>query len=1309
VRYLRQNTAVSEIIGPFVDVSDAVTPETALIGSDMTCAIFFGPQIQISDFLDSSRFVHKKYGYYTLSLTASDTNTTSGIVITLASDSVCLPVWVNYRTLPTNVYDSLFKGNDYLQVDTQYLSGNAIQQTGGHVHAYDDVGNAIATSASIAGLNDISINDITGDGTTVSALQVYGDTSWTTATGFSTHAASDVWNVATRELTAGTRDTEIDSIKTTTDKIQFNANSDVLATLDGETVVLNATQNEYTPATSAAVVDIKTQIGRLSTGVGGLNVLAEGFAKDANEPETNDYTFTQEGDETYHIVEDDGGNINFYYQFDVGGNGVAKAFEWLGYVQSKGDSVDVKYYDWDSSSYKQITILEGDNGTTPIAEIFSVPINATGTGNNLGKVRLRFESTSATAIATDRVLCEKSVVTKSVGYAEGAIWIDTNADNTNTESYVDGTADNPVSTWGAAKTISSDMNITKFEIKNGFSITMDTNCDNFVFNGYGYNFDLGGQQFKNAHIKGANISGTGTSGDGKLHLIGCTVSDCVLGKTNMNDCLFIGTISLSTSDTYTFNDCVAGDSGSAPPIIDFNEKTAAVGLRGYKGGIRLKNMNSGSKFTIQGNGKLIIDSSCSDGGTIGVHGCMTMSDGVAGGFSGTINDDSRMEVSNISTGLWSYDTRTLSANTNLNDPTASDIADAVWDELVSDHTNVDSFGKAISDININNWNWFVDGTNGDNNNTGRNWTESLSTVSAAVSRASNGDIINIAPGTYNENVDASSLSPITFRGAGWTNTKISVDTSDAALQFSSDIALYDIWVDSTNSGSHGYGAVFTNDGGDVFIENCKITGPKRFALNLSNAEKNVIIRKSIILGSEYGVPTFVTDNLLVEDSIFGVSDWTNCLSANFVATINNVGIIRNSLFYAYDGCDSFPVTALGVVGNVLIEDCCIDARNINGSSAFGIVSGEGTTYVKNCAITTSDITGSDSYDLSNESGTLYVCNTSYDRTKTNGTLTEVYPTMEDTIDAIWDELISDHTTASTFGKAISDIDTDTDDLATSAAIAELNDIAASDVTGGVTVSELQTYGASWVTATGFSTHAASDVWNIAIRTLTADTNINYPSSDAIADAVWDEVMSDHITANTTGDYLSDAANVTISISNTDISDIVDGVWDEPMTDHTIAGSTADVLSDAGQTGTSAELIADAVWDELISDHTNIGTTGNAMSDISLLSNDGLADAVWDELVSDHQTTGTFGAYMSDIDTAGHGATPKTYTITDDNNNPIEGVSVWVTTDVSGNNIIASGTTDSNGQVIFYLTSGDTVYIWSRKDGYTFTNPDVEVV
>lgn len=58
--------------------------------------------------------------------------------------------------------------------------------------------------------------------------------------------------------------------------------------------------------------------------------------------------------------------------------------------------------------------------------------------------------------------------------------------------------------------------------------------------------------------------------------------------------------------------------------------------------------------------------------------------------------------------------------------------------------------------------------------------------------------------------------------------------------------------------------------------------------------------------------------------------------------------------------------------------------------------------------------------------------------------------------------------------------------------------------------------------------------------------------------------------------------------------------------------------------------------------------------------------------------------------------------------PIGDCKVWVTTDVSGLNIVASGFTDNFGKITFYLDPG-TYYMWRKKTGYNFTNPDIEVV
>lgn len=88
---------------------------------------------------------------------------------------------------------------------------------------------------------------------------------------------------------------------------------------------------------------------------------------------------------------------------------------------------------------------------------------------------------------------------------------------------------------------------------------------------------------------------------------------------------------------------------------------------------------------------------------------------------------------------------------------------------------------------------------------------------------------------------------------------------------------------------------------------------------------------------------------------------------------------------------------------------------------------------------------------------------------------------------------------------------------------------------------------------------------------------------------------------------------------------------------------------------------------------------------------------------------TSSAQISDLVTLGVGAITWVYTLTDsDTGDPIADADVWVTSDVVGTGVLASGKTNQDGKVTFYLDAG-TVYVWRQKSGWDFTNPDTEVV
>jgi len=77
--------------------------------------------------------------------------------------------------------------------------------------------------------------------------------------------------------------------------------------------------------------------------------------------------------------------------------------------------------------------------------------------------------------------------------------------------------------------------------------------------------------------------------------------------------------------------------------------------------------------------------------------------------------------------------------------------------------------------------------------------------------------------------------------------------------------------------------------------------------------------------------------------------------------------------------------------------------------------------------------------------------------------------------------------------------------------------------------------------------------------------------------------------------------------------------------------------------------------------------------------------------------------------AGAGAITFTYTLKSSvDASAIADAEVWVTSDIAGSTLVASGRTNASGVVVFYLDPA-TYYVWRRKSGWDFTNPDTEVV
>lgn len=298
--------------------------------------------------------------------------------------------------------------------------------------------------------------------------------------------------------------------------------------------------------------------------------------------------------------------------------------------------------------------LEGDG---------QLVINANCSATSTVAIRGHFTVTDNASGAV--VLNDQARYEVRTGYDGGAVWINTNLSNTNTVSFVDGTADNPVSTLAAATTIAGNVNIKKFHLVPGSSITLAQAYDDYVFNACHSTIALGGQSVNNAIFYGAVITGNddGSNAD-HVQYFDCVIGTNTLGQFVMTRCYFAATLTLAQAGSYFLHQCFSGIAGTSTPTLDFGSALNAsnVNIRDYSGGMEIANMGAGTgsyNMSLEGFGQLIIASTCSPTSTIAIRGNFTITDNVAGGFvagGGVISDEARFDVTQVTGGAYPLDT-----------------------------------------------------------------------------------------------------------------------------------------------------------------------------------------------------------------------------------------------------------------------------------------------------------------------------------------------------------------------------------------------------------------------------------------------------------------------------------------------------------------------------------------------------------------------------------------------------------------------------------------------------------------------------
>lgn len=210
------------------------------------------------------------------------------------------------------------------------------------------------------------------------------------------------------------------------------------------------------------------------------------------------------------------------------------------------------------------------------------------------------------------------------------IWLDDGASNTNTVLGVDGMEFKPVSTLAAARTLADAAKIHQYNILNASSFTLDATYENWVFHDIGHNstVNLNSQDVDNSTFEELIVTGT-QGGNGTISLIDCDI-------VNLHDfdgealfCWLVDSLVMDNNSEAYFGNCYSSVAGNGTPKIDFHVASNNISFRNYSGGINIVGMSSNDGLSIEGNGQVIVDATCSNA-PITVRGNFTITDNGSG-------------------------------------------------------------------------------------------------------------------------------------------------------------------------------------------------------------------------------------------------------------------------------------------------------------------------------------------------------------------------------------------------------------------------------------------------------------------------------------------------------------------------------------------------------------------------------------------------------------------------------------------------------------------------------------------------------
>ena len=516
-------------------------------------------------------------------------------------------------------------------------------------------GSVVATSGSVVATNVLAISASAINASAIAASSFYAGAFSASAidgTIFATTAGSKVWDSA---------------IRTLSDKLNFGISGSALGeigaslvklgtpvALDGGSATLAGMLVKMADDSAGSSFDATNDsLNRLATKVvtgvpDNLTAISGSLTTGSNI--SGNYASTYLSNGTYWTTSPSstvgGYGLNQAIGFTLSSGQKANKVDIRGYYASAANKwVNIYAYNWSSSAWDQLSDSTNRMNNAATNQLYSynllpVHLSASSLTTEIGFKSV--DTNTGYRLNLDQVLVQVvtagatvSEIAEAVYYKmrdtvyQSGIWIDTISGCSGTDVGIHGLPTNPVDTIADAITIANKLKVKRFYFKPDSSVIFTQAFENWRFIGKG-EIDLNGQNIADSVFELAeNISGSSVGHDTNFY--DCTISTASLEECTFKDCLFTGSVTLTSSGNYTAFSCADGlPGGLYAPTFIFSP-SAALGLRDYHGGVEIDNMISDNSLKIDGQGRLVINTSCS-GGDIVVRGNYTVTDNVVGGF-----------------------------------------------------------------------------------------------------------------------------------------------------------------------------------------------------------------------------------------------------------------------------------------------------------------------------------------------------------------------------------------------------------------------------------------------------------------------------------------------------------------------------------------------------------------------------------------------------------------------------------------------------------------------------------------------------